>query len=319
MTNSRIFGFGYDDYESSIYANPPVLSSIKCIIPNPKLKKIPGLEYTITNEVCHGVNVKTDKTSPPVNATVYLDCDILDEVVLKNKFKISKDPSESLIFLKNINNVTRFEIKLYVSEQYKKIQCIIGDNLGYYASTLDCSYKLVYSGPALIVYRSEDIVQFLKYNRKILVYSPQELIRYAEKYNGDDILTLENLEELERLLLSKDESLRSLGFLTLTSLNFIKYQESIKLMLNRISKPVSFYNCNAPESVRYILSHIFNWIGNLSRVDFPHNYKINKDDWNLLKEYANYHGYTNYNLYFRFKCHFINEKGEVNIDGVCEN
>ena len=120
MNNTRIFGFGYDDYESSIYADPPVFSSISCIIPNPKLKKIPGIEYTITNEVCHGVNVKTEKINPPINATVYLDHDILDEIVLKNKFKISKHPSESLIFLKNINNVTRIGIKLYVSEQYKK-------------------------------------------------------------------------------------------------------------------------------------------------------------------------------------------------------
>ena len=90
-------------------------------------------------------------------------------------------------------------------------------------------------------------------------------------------------------------------------------------MLNSISKPISFYTCNMPESGRYIFSHIFNWTGTISTVTFPHNYKINKDDWNLLKEYANYHGYTNCKLYSIFKCHFINKKGEVNIDEFQEN
>ena len=315
MTNTFILGFGYDDYKNDIYSDTQALSDSVCIIPNPKAKEIPGLEYTITNEVCYGVNVKTEKINPPINSTIYLNCDILDEIVLKNKFKISKDPSESLIFTKNINNVIRTEIKLYISKQNKKIRCIIREIQGFYKPTFDSEYELIYSGPALVVHDSEDIIQFLKYNRKVLVYSPQELIKYAEKYNGDDTLTLENLEELRTLLLSADESSRTLGYLTLASSNFMKYQESIKFMLNDISKSVNYFSASIPKPVRYIFSRVFNWIGNLSRITFPHNYKINKDDWNLLKEYANYHGYTlEYDLHYRFRCHFVNDKGEVNVD-----
>lgn len=325
--------FGYDDYECEmVFDYKPILTRINertaFLIPmisqdyhnirNYKSSyktalKLPYyydsmhniLHFTFKGQLTPGMNLYTEAVynfiSPVMLKGIFSnDKDEEGAAIIKDKCYVEPDDENALYISHSLKTILVYRTPYFRNDQANgnPLSNILECGYTEEGKVLDKHYLSNFTRMCKdnVLSISPKLFYMLKYVPNICTIS--QVLRACER--PEDDIDFEKLKNIEQMLASSDNTTKNLGLMSLSTMNFWKYRNTLALMFNRNGVKSELPSTENIDSVKMLNN--FETTYRLFSLYYNYDKYIRREDWKLMQQYLKSIGESDSNLKELYRC-----------------